>query len=87
MFNCSYVYPSPYQYIVQYIPGVKCALCILNYHRLNMELYRSPKLIWAPCAQVQYTQWMKPATPPHPSAFGLIYKGAIGQAKIDDISL
>jgi hypothetical protein len=30
---------------------------------------------------------LNPATPPHPSAFGLIYKGAIGQAKIDDISL
>ncbi len=28
--------------------------------RLNMELHRSPKFIWSPCAQLYGTQWLIP---------------------------
>jgi hypothetical protein len=62
-------------------------MCILNYHRLNMELDLQSLFGLHVRRYMQYTQWMKPCNSPHPSAFGLINKGAIGQAKIDDISL
>jgi hypothetical protein len=31
--------------------------------------------------------WLRPRNPSNPPAFGLVYEGAIGQAKTDDISL
>jgi hypothetical protein len=41
---------------------------------------RSPKFIWAPCAQAVLIGW-DPATSP-PPAYGLIYEGAIGQSRL-----
>ncbi len=48
----------------------------------------SPKFLWAPC-HVMWTAVLTgwdPAIPIPPLAFGLGYEGAIGTAKIDDIS-
>jgi hypothetical protein len=49
---------------------------------------RSPKFIWAPCAQ-PYSLAETPRNLPPPPAFGLIYEGAVDQPRVktDDISL
>ncbi len=39
----------------------------------------SPTFIWAPV--YSFNHWPKPRTPPPPSAFGLIYEGAVGQPR------
>jgi hypothetical protein len=48
-------------------------------HRLNMELD-----LQSLCGLHVHscTTWLKPCTPP---AFGLIFEGALGQTKVDDI--
>jgi hypothetical protein len=40
---------------------------------------RSPKFIWA--SAYSCTHWLRPCNAPPPSAFGLIYEGAIGQPR------
>ncbi len=50
-----------------------------------MEL--DPKYVWAPChvmCTVILIGW--DPTTAHPPAIGLVYEGAIGQPRIDDIS-
>ncbi len=43
---------------------------------------RSQKVIWAPVYSC--THWLRLCNSPLPTAFGLIYEGAIGQPQIDD---
>ncbi len=55
-----------------------CRHC--TYNPLVKYGVRSQKFIWAPVYSC--THWLRPLPPPpHPSAFGLIYKGAIGQPR------
>ncbi len=63
--------------------GGKTVHVVFKY-KLNMELDdRSPKFIWAPVYSC--THWLRPPQLPSPSAFGLIYEGAIGHSKKDEI--
>jgi hypothetical protein len=50
---------------IDYSPNVG-----FSYHRLNMDLVRSQKFIWAPVYSC--THWLRPRIFP-PPAFGLIY--------------
>jgi hypothetical protein len=60
------------------------ARIIPDSHRLNMELDLQSLfgLHVHSC-----THWLRPPQLPPSHAFGLIYEGAIGKAKIDEISL
>jgi hypothetical protein len=57
---------SPHRYSSTHTIGVKYGV-------------RSPKFIWAPVYSC--THWLRPCNSPPPPAFGLIYEGAIGQAR------
>ncbi len=49
-------------------------------YMLNIE--KDLSLVGLLCTAVQYTVAETPPTPPPPSAFGLIFEGAIGQQRI-----
>ncbi len=52
--------------------------CYFLYTRVKYGI-RSSKFIWAPVYSC--THWLRPRNPPPPTAFGLIYEGAIGQSR------